>query len=245
MYDSWVAAEVLAQRLPFLESVLTFQLQTAYKEYQNFQDSYCKLERSTRRVKDLTFMQTWEDLQTKAQELQERVIRERQGDSPVSPSPSRTTDSSVSMPPRWRRLKELPLPIYDGNLANRRSFWRLFTDVLEDDYTDDEKLCYLMECLKDPVVKKIVQESIANGDDYNRVEARLKREMDQPREVYLQALRSITSMNQIDYDKAGLTTLSTDFLRHVNTLKSYGDGTMGQLLTAVAELKMTSKLRQE
>ena len=87
-----------------------------------------------------------------------------------------------------------------------------------------------MECLKDPVAKEIVQESIADGDDYNRVEAHLKRKMDQPREVYLQALRSITSMNQTDNDKAGLTTLSTDFLRYVNTLKRYGDGTMGMVL---------------
>ena len=197
VYDSWVAAEVLTQRLPSLESVLKFQSDAAYKEYQNFQDSYYKLERSTRRVKDPTFMQTWEDLQTKAHELQERVIREGQGDSPVSPSPSRTTDSSVSTPPTWRKLKELPLPIYDGNLANWRSFWRRFSDVLEDDYTDDEKLCYLMECLKDPIAKEFVQESIANADDYNRVEARLKREMDQPREVYLQALRSIASLNKI------------------------------------------------
>ena len=73
-------------------------------------------------------------------------------------------------------------------------------DVLEDYYTADEKLCYLMECLKDPVAKEIMQESMIYEPD--------------------------------DYDKAGLTTLSTDFLQHVNTLKRYEDATMGQLVTA-------------
>ena len=47
-----------------------------------------------------------------------------------------------------------------------------------EDYTDNEKLHYLLDVLKDPAAKEKVQESICKGDDCDSVTLRLQRLMD-------------------------------------------------------------------
>jgi len=45
--------------------------------------------------------------------------------------------------------------------------------------TDDEKMNYLQECLKDPVARDIISDSIRNGDIFEVVEERLHKKYDQ------------------------------------------------------------------
>ena len=141
-------------------------------------------------------------------------------------------------------MDKLPLPTFEGDIASWRSFWRRFTSSVKGDFTDDEKLEYLQNALKDST-KEIVQESIRNGDDYDTVSLRLQRRMDRPRDVFLRALRSISEIGTLDYDRKGLAGLEYEVRKAVNTLKRYGDGSMDQILTAFLELKMTAKFRQE
>jgi len=49
----------------------------------------------------------------------------------------------------------------------------------------------------------------------------------------------------IGYNRAGLSTLSKDYVKHRNTLRRYGDGTAELLFTALAELKMSGRFLEE
>ena len=46
--------------------------------------------------------------------------------------------------------------------------------------TDDERLSFLQDCLKDPTTQDIVADSIRNGDSFEEVEKRLQQKYDQP-----------------------------------------------------------------
>ena len=90
-----------------------------------------------------------------------------------------------------------------------------------------------------------MKDAIANGDKYSVVVGRLKKVLDKLRELYLWAVKAILKIGQLDYDKAGLSTLTTDLLKNYNTFIKYGDGSMSQILTAIIELKMPDRLKQE
>ena len=137
-------------------------------------------------------------------------------------------------------MDNLPLPTFESDIASWRSFWRKFTSSMKGDFTDEEKLEYLQNALKDATAKEIVQESIRNGDNYDTVSLCLQRRMDRPRDVFLGALRSISEIGTLDCDRKGLAGLESEVHKAVNMLKRYGDGSMDQILTAFLELKMTS-----
>ena len=76
----------------------------------------------------------------------------------------------------------VPLPTFDGDLADWSSFWRQFQDYVEKlrHITDGEQLSYLRDCFIDPTAQDIVTDSIKNGDSFEEIEKRLQRKYDQP-----------------------------------------------------------------
>ena len=56
---------------------------------------------------------------------------------------------------RRRIIKELPLPTYRGDIAEWRTFWQRFK-VMDDEFSDDESLSYLLDCLKESTARAIV-----------------------------------------------------------------------------------------
>ena len=241
-YQSWRDAESMITQISRLERIKKFDTEVALEKFRKFSENYGHLERYSRQIKDQCFKDTWDRLKEKYLELQDRVMDDNLEVKTCSPVGKVTVKVSGH---RKRKIKELPLPTYRGDIAEWRAFWRQFNEVIDDGFSDDERLSYLLDCLKDSTARAIVQESISNGDDYNYVVTRLQRQMDRPRDVYQSALKSVMGIGQVDYDKNGLTTLTTDVLHAVNTLKHYGDGSMTQMMTAMMELRMSPKLRQE
>ena len=215
----------------------------AVEQYKACSQDYDKLEWDCSRVKHVQFLKTWEELQTRFLTLQARVEEDRT-EKPLSTTTANKFTSADSSSSK-HRVDKLPLPTFEGDIASWRSFWRRFTSSVKGDFTDDEKLEYLQNALKDSTAKEIVQESIRNGDDYYTVSLHLQRRVDRPRDVFLGALRSISEIGTLDYDRKGLAGLESEVRKAVNTLKRYGDGSMDQILTAFLELKMTAKFRQE
>ena len=76
-----------------------------------------------------------------------------------------------------KKARMILLPTFEGDLADGCSFWRRFQDYVEKlrHITDDERLRYLQDCLKDPTAQDIVADSIRNGDSFEEVEKRLQR----------------------------------------------------------------------
>ena len=68
---------------------------------------------------------------------------------------------------------------------------------MADDYSDEDKPCYLQDSLKDAEAVKIVKDAIANGDEYSVVVGRPKKVLDKPREVYLRAVKAILKIGQL------------------------------------------------
>ena len=81
-----------------------------------------------------------------------------------------------------KKARMVPLPTFEEDLADWRSFWRRFPDYVEKlrHITDDERLSYLQDCLINPTAQDIVADSIRNGDSFEEVEKRLQRKYDQP-----------------------------------------------------------------
>ena len=112
-------------------------------------------------------------------------------------------------------------------------------------FTNGEKLCYLRNCLKDPITSDIVREAISNQEYFSVVEERLRKKMDKPKEVFRKAVSNVMNCGHSDYNKSSLYHNSTCVLKSLHTLERYGDESIYQLLTSILELKMSNKLRQE
>ena len=111
--------------------------------------------------------------------------------------------------------------------------------------TDDERLSYLQDCLKDPTAQDIVADAIRNGDSFDAVEKRLKRKYDQPRTVFTEAVKGFMEMTSFAYIKASLSQLSKNFNRFRNILLRYRDEGVDQVFTAMVESRMGSRLLEE
>jgi len=64
------------------------------------------------------------------------------------------------------------LPIFSGDLAEQRYFWAWFKDYIFKlkHITNDKKISYLLECLKDPEAQATVKEALHNRHDLDKVE---------------------------------------------------------------------------
>ena len=146
-----------------------------------------------------------------------------------------------------KKARTVPLPTFSGNLADWRSFWRRFKDYIEKlrRLTDDERLSYLLDCLKVPDGQDIVSDAIRNGDSFDQVERRLNQKYDQPREVYAESLKALILLSATSNTQSGISHLGKEFNKHRNVLLRYGDATLDQAHTAIAELLMSAKCKEE
>lgn len=126
-----------------------------------------------------------------------KVATERPDPPPAStPTSSGTTGSPSDYYQQTIRAKTIPLPTFEGGYADWRTFWCNFIEYIGKirGITDREKFCYLKESIKDPAASDVVKEADRNGDSFSSVGDRLSRIYDQPREVYMEALKELTDL---------------------------------------------------
>ena len=99
-------------------------------------------------------------------------------DTPDIAPTTEVRDVSEDSYRRDKKARMVPLPTFEGDLADWCSFWRRFQDYVGKlrHITDDERLNYL----EDPTSQDIVADSIRNGDSFEEVEKRLQRKYDKP-----------------------------------------------------------------
>ena len=118
--------------------------------------------------------------QAHAKELTKCLTKLIEFATPITPDTAPTTevvwDTSEDSYRRDKKARMVPLPTFEGDLADWNSFWRRFQDYVEKlrQITYDERLSYLQNCLKDPTAKHIVAYSIRFGDSFEEVEKRLQ-----------------------------------------------------------------------
>ena len=146
-----------------------------------------------------------------------------------------------------RKQGQFLCQLFQGILLIGIHFWIRFKDYIRKlrYLTDDERLSYLLDCLKVPDGQDIVSDAIRNGDSFDQVERRLNQKYDQPREVYAESLKALIQLSATSYTQSGISHLGKEFNKHRNVLLRYGDGTLDQALTAIAELSMSAKCKEE
>ena len=120
-----------------------------------------------------------------AKDLRKRLTKLIELATPHTPDTAPTTevrDVSEDFYCRDKKARMVPLPTFEGDLADWHSFWRRFQDYVGKlrHITDDERLIYLQDCLIDHTAQDIVADSIRNGDSFEEVEKRLQRKYDKP-----------------------------------------------------------------
>ena len=120
-------------------------------------------------------------LQAHAKNLRKRLtklIELATRDTPDSAPTTEVRDVSEDSYRHDKKARMVPLPTFEGDLADWCSFWRRFQDYVGKlrHITDDERLNYL----EDPTSQDIVADSIRNGDSFEEVEKRLQRKYDKP-----------------------------------------------------------------
>ena len=70
-----------------------------------------------------------------------------------------------------KKAKMIPVPTFNGTIADWHSFWCRFSD-----YISNEKLSFQTESFKIDGASDLVQAAITNGDSFSTVERRLKKE---------------------------------------------------------------------
>ena len=90
-----------------------------------------------------------------------------------------------------------------------------------------------------------MSDAIRNEDTFDQVEERLSQKYDQPREVYAKSLNALIQLSATPYTHSGISHLGKELIKHRNLLLRYGDGTQDQALTAIAELSMSTKCKEE
>ena len=118
-----------------------------------------------------------------------------------------------------QKARTIPLPTFSVNLADWRSFWRLFHDYIGKlrYLTDDKRLSYLLDCLKVPNGQDIVSDALRNGDTY-QVEECLSPKYDQPRELYAESFKAIIQLSATPYTHSGISHLGKKLNKHRNVL---------------------------
>ncbi len=145
------------------------------------------------------------------------------------------------------KSRTLPLPVYSGELADWRSFWRRFLDYLDHmpRLTTDEKLTFLLECIHDQSACNIIKYALQNGDSFEFVEKRLAVKFDQPRKVFTDVVQKLKRLPATANSAKGVSACSELTTKYYNILSKFGDGTMAQLLTSFLETTLDDELLRE
>ena len=224
----WKQVLELRRKLKFLEILPSFSTEPAVEAFELFSQEYAQMEISARKLKDSGFKEIWNDGQTKFRPIEQCMIDQRRTDASVPHLPSLSISSSSSSPPSApkHKLRELLLPSFTGDITEWRSFWKMFSEAMDVSFTSGEKLCYLRDCLKDPITSDIVREAISNQEDFSVVEERLRKKMNKPKEVFRKAISNIMNLGHLDYNKCSFYDISTCVLKSLHTLERYGDGSI-------------------
>ena len=235
----------LQARLPTLECVVGYAAPAIAAELKECQDNFAELEAKACDIRDSSFVYPWEQVSTRFKVVCEKALEEQVKVSAAVGPIIKTTTTTTTSTSQVRKIKNVSLPSWSGNLLEWRSFLRSFEQAMPNSATEEERHYYLLDCLKDSAAAKLVRTSLNRGDQYSTVKVLLNSQYDQPRESFLLALCSLvkipTSSRKIEDIDRMMTTLATaDY-----TLQTYGDGTVEQLLTSLMEMAMDQVLHHE
>ena len=162
-------------------------------------------------------------LQAHAKNLRKRLtklIELATHDTPNTAPTTEVRDVSEDSYRRDKKARMVPLPTFEGDLRDWRSFWRQFRDYAEKLHhiTDDKRLSYLQDCLIDPTAQDLVADSIKNGVSFEQVE---KQKYDPPTpplsHSHAQAIRRTNRISRsLLYEANGQNSLWLNHLQRIS-----------------------------
>ena len=181
----------LQARLPTLECVTGYTAPASEADLKKFQDNYADLEAKASDIRDSSFVYPWEQVSTRFKVVCEKALQEQvKVSAAVGPIIKTTTTTTTSTSQVWK-IEDVPLPSWSGNLLE--CLHRL-EQAVPYSATEEERLYYLLDCLKDSAAAKLAQTSLNRGNQYSTIKALLNSQYDQPRESFLLALHSLVKI---------------------------------------------------
>ena len=215
----------------------------------SFEDEYARLSLSLSKLREHSGTEGLPDIVGDLSSLRRRlsILKGKCKSDSIPVSPIAAAVSTLDPYTEVKKARTMPLPVFKGDRADWRSFWKRFTNAINriKDLANDERLTLLLESLKDPEGQAIVSRAIRNGEEYSGVAKLLNECYDQPREVFLEATRQLTSMSKLSHNSVSLTEAIETLANTISTVQQYGDGTVGQMIAALVEAKMDSKVLED
>ncbi len=177
MHTAYAEAEDLLELLEYWEGLSTEDLRVkAEREIDSLQtqfDKFVELTRPRKLASSPQIKSLVNDMRKRFDHLKkEATPAASSSDSSAAAHCDEDTGSSMR---QGIKPRTLPLPVYSGELADWRSFWRRFLDYFDrmPRLTTDEMLIFLLECIRDQSACNIIKDALQNGDSFEFVEKRL------------------------------------------------------------------------
>ena len=142
------------------------------------------------------------------------------------------------------KLPKLDVPAFSGDILHWQSFWEQFCISVHDRKTlsDQEKLVYLQQSLRDGSAKRAIEGLSHSGECYAEAIKSLKSRYDRPRLIHQAHVRMILDAPSVkDGNGRELRRLHDITQQHLRALKAMGHEPPGAFLTSVIELKLDPK----
>ena len=139
------------------------------------------------------------------------------------------------------KLPKIDVPKFDGGIMKWRSFWEQYkvSIHLRDQLSDQEKLAYLRQSLKNGPAKCVIEGLSGSGNDYVEAMECLKEHYDQPRLLHREHVHA-TSKAPVIKDGSGkeLQCFHDICSQHLQVLKAIKYEPSRAFVTALLEMKL-------
>ena len=107
---------------------------------------------------------------------------------------------------RTVQLPKLQLPTFDGNIMNWAHFWAQFRTAVDSnlDLTQEHKLAYLWDAIKDPSIKALLFSGAERDGLYSEVIKTLHQRFDKKRTIHSNYCQKLLELNSVKATKADL-----------------------------------------
>ena len=136
-----------------------------------------------------------------------------------------TRTSPVGPDAKGIRLPKLDVPVFNGNILNRRCFWEQFVFSIHNrrSLSNVEKLVYLQQALKGGSAKNTIEGLSQSGDNYEEAIQYLKERYNRPRLIHRAHVKAILEATPLkDGNRRELRKLHDTIIQHLRALKGMG-----------------------
>ena len=135
-------------------------------------------------------------------------------------------------------------PMFSGDQKDFQAFWAEFKQIHSTPhFSEAAKLAYLKQGQLDPDIRRRIGENIENGDVYEDVIEKFKKQFDRPRQMHKIYVGSILQLAQMKPHRSAILDCVNTVNSAINGMKRLGQCDVESVLTSVVEDLLPSQLK--